>query len=246
MKRCTKCGVEKSFSRFNKDKSRRDGYRDRCKDCIRAYQAGWLPGYVKQIQAQRATLALPETKACTMCGAEKPLTDFHKTPNTADGRRPICKVCACAYQHEHRDDPRYREKVLAGDSRKYHSMPADKKKQSNRRIYDLRMKRFWNDPQFQARERIRTGHKAARYRLKRFGNGGSHTAQEWLDLCAKYDHRCLCCGLVKPLTRDHIVPVNHGGTDDISNIQPLCRPCNSTKGTQTIDYRPTHPPEALG
>lgn len=36
---------------------------------------------------------------------------------------------------------------------------------------------------------------------------------------------------------DHIVALVNGGSDDISNIQPLCRNCNADKGAQTIDYR---------
>jgi hypothetical protein len=31
-------------------------------------------------------------------------------------------------------------------------------------------------------------------------------------------------------TRDHIIPVSRGGTNDLSNIQPMCCECNGRKG----------------
>lgn len=67
---------------------------------------------------------------------------------------------------------------------------------------------------------------------------GFHTEEEWIALCFYYMNQCLRCGEVPiEMTRDHIVPISLGGSDDISNIQPLCRSCNSYKGLQTIDYR---------
>jgi hypothetical protein len=51
-------------------------------------------------------------------------------------------------------------------------------------------------------------------------------------------YRCLACGSKADLTVDHIVPVIHGGTNVDSNLQTLCRPCNSAKGTTTISYLP--------
>ena len=69
---------------------------------------------------------------------------------------------------------------------------------------------------------------------------GSFTDHEWEELCAKYDHKCLACGEEKPLTRDHVIPISLGGRNDIGNIQPLCKSCNSKKHTDSTDYRPTH------
>lgn len=68
-------------------------------------------------------------------------------------------------------------------------------------------------------------------------NGGRHTTAEWVALCERYGNRCLRCGRKRKLTKDHVIPVLHGGTDDIDNIQPLCGPCNSVKHTQAVDYR---------
>lgn len=45
-------------------------------------------------------------------------------------------------------------------------------------------------------------------------------------------NKCSQCSSVKNLTIDHIVPIKHGGGDDIENLQTLCRPCNSKKGSK--------------
>ena len=43
------------------------------------------------------------------------------------------------------------------------------------------------------------------------------------------------CQQIKPLTVDHVVPISKGGSNDISNIQPLCCNCNSKKNAKQID-----------
>lgn len=66
---------------------------------------------------------------------------------------------------------------------------------------------------------------------------GTYTKQEWVDLCNRYDNRCVCCGERATLFPDHVVPTSKGGTNYISNIQPLCRKCNSSKRDKEIDCR---------
>lgn len=50
-------------------------------------------------------------------------------------------------------------------------------------------------------------------------------------------YRCLRCGTHKSLRADHIVPESQGGLATLENLQTLCQPCNSWKGTRTIDFR---------
>jgi 5-methylcytosine-specific restriction endonuclease McrA len=76
-------------------------------------------------------------------------------------------------------------------------------------------------------------------RARVVGNGGSFTPKQWKELKKKYGNKCLCCGRddVK-LVSDHVVPISKGGSNDISNIQPLCRHCNAVKHTGSVDFRP--------
>jgi 5-methylcytosine-specific restriction enzyme A len=41
---------------------------------------------------------------------------------------------------------------------------------------------------------------------------------------------CSKCGATEDLTGDHVLAVARGGVSDASNIQVLCRSCNSSKG----------------
>lgn len=97
------------------------------------------------------------------------------------------------------------------------------------------------EPKWVYSRRYRIGHperiahlKARRYARERSA-GGSHSLEEWQALKRRFGFRCGVCKRRLSLTKDHIIPLSKNGTDYITNIQPLCRSCNSRKW-QTIQH----------
>ena len=86
------------------------------------------------------------------------------------------------------------------------------------------------------------GYKAFKQSQRRKGirqNGGIHTFGEWEILKAQYNWTCPACHkseLDIVLSQDHIIPISRGGSDNIENIQPLCRDCNCKKHTKIIRF----------
>lgn len=92
--------------------------------------------------------------------------------------------------------------------------------------------RMWNDAWRRAHpEQVQAGREARRSR--QLGAFGLFTAQEWREKCELFANLCAYCGEARPLTVDHKMPLSRGGSNDITNIVPSCKRCNSKKGTRT-------------
>lgn len=94
---------------------------------------------------------------------------------------------------------------------------------------------------WQSKNQPKMRHIAQRRRARKKGVSGSHTLQEWQALCKKFKNRCVRCGKAGKLTCDHVIPITDPrSSHDITNIQPLCYSCNSSKGNHhAADYRKT-------
>lgn len=55
------------------------------------------------------------------------------------------------------------------------------------------------------------------------------TSSQWEEIKRKQNYKCAWCGEVKPLHRDHIVPLTLGGRLTLKNVQGLCISCNGKK-----------------
>jgi 5-methylcytosine-specific restriction endonuclease McrA len=174
-------------------------------------------------------------KKCNKCEEWKDLSDFTKSKVTKDGLRHYCRECESIrwklwYQANKEKRSQYNREYL----------PANRdKRQAYNKTYRAKnpgksteTSRTWreNNPE-------KSKAKWHKRQAQKLGNGGSYTGAEWKALCDHYGNKCLACRESKPLTVDHVVPVSKGGSNDISNIQPLCRSCNTSKLDKTIDYR---------
>ena len=71
------------------------------------------------------------------------------------------------------------------------------------------------------------------------------SVKQKMRIIEKFGGKCAACGkdglmvfadiLEKCAAIDHIIPLSRGGTNDESNLQLLCRSCNASKGSMTMD-----------
>ncbi len=203
-------------------------------------------------------------KRCSRCHQTKPLTDFAPDVRSKDGRVSACHSCEAIRVREYhearpglraqqcaQDYLRHREeRLLAGkEYRALHPGQTTAKvvyAQTHQEAHRAASMRYYERNAERLREKnkrydaLHAEEKRARCRRRyaiKMGAEGTHSSEEW-ETVRNYWGRCLSCGsTVAPLCEDHIVPLCRGGSDSITNIQPLCRECNSAKGTKVLDYR---------
>lgn len=192
-------------------------------------------------------------KTCSKCGCLKPYEQFNVDKRYSDGYLSWCKVCMSAYRKEwqkkHADH-------LKDYNRKWHVENIERRHERNNFLTRLRYhldpayrerknaqkrkankEKYGTDESWTEKVKMWGRNNRRKRRVIKSSGVGSHTEQEWQNLCKQYGYKCAACKKKVELTQDHVIPLAKGGPDSIDNIQPLCKLCNSKKHTKTIDYR---------
>jgi hypothetical protein len=98
MKTCTKCGVEKPFGQFTRDKRGKNGLRSRCRTCDSARAAEWQAANRDRHNANTAAYVqrhrLKDNAKCAVYQAKK-RGQLEQQP---------CEVCGSENSQAHHDD----------------------------------------------------------------------------------------------------------------------------------------------
>jgi 5-methylcytosine-specific restriction endonuclease McrA len=227
---CTRCEEWKPYGLFSRQRSHSDGYRSHCKACC----SKQLREYHQTHREQTNATKLAWTK-----------TEKGRRQRQNWRRQPHAHEYEARYSRQYRKDNADR---LRQAKNAYNALHREQTRTTKRQWYArnrkhalevLRKWRLKNGHDYYRNKSRYLGYSHTR-RARLAGNGGSHTDAAWEQLKAKYGYGCLCCGRQEPviiLTRDHVIPIALGGTDNIENIQPLCIRCNKRKHTKRTDYR---------
>ncbi len=188
-------------------------------------------------------LSLWASKVCRRCGFEKPYSEFGRSKQNKDGLLSYCRQCHAAKTLEWKRKNIEAHRAITKKGRQKNKQTIRESQKRCRLENPERYRTYYSAYQKENARRY-ADHSNIRFHQQR-GNGGSHTQEEWRQLCEQFDNRCACCGRKTRLTKDHIIPVTQGGTSDIDNLQPLCQSCNSCKGRKIIDYRVPLDPHAI-
>lgn len=174
-------------------------------------------------------------KQCRKCGELKPHAQFSKKSDNSDGLHSYCKPCSSAKARQWAVNNPERAAASQEAWRVSHREQFNQRQREWAERNPLRRREIARRSKH--RHRASVARKEQRRRDRLASNAGDYTVEEWQALCMRYGNVCLACGSTGRLSVDHIVPICKGGSNDISNIQPLCLPCNRRKHMRVIDYR---------
>jgi len=185
-------------------------------------------------------------KTCGKCKESKDISLFNKDSSRHDGLSWICRECgrkkSADFYHRNKEKENARALQWRLDNQEYNRERVKQWRLSHiEQCREHDKQRYWNNRTAE-RERNRrylkteAGKRSARSHGSRrralaLQNGGHHTGKDILRLgeCQKW--QCWWCGRYckDDYHEDHLIPLNRGGHNDITNIVISCPSCNQSK-----------------
>ncbi len=181
-----------------------------------------------------------ESKQCSICKENKPLSDYYQQKKNSKIRgdyiyyNPECKECTNSrtrkWQNENKEKKlAYQKKFMK--TRNYRITETKTRLTLHRKIYYKEYQRE-NKDKFKEYSEQHRNHNI--------------TETEWIACKDYFNNECAYCGLriddhfitrnEKQIKTDfHKEHVDHNGNDDLSNCVPSCKSCNSKKWQHSLE-----------
>lgn len=190
-----------------------------------------------------------DSKICSDCGKEKPLSEFY-TQNKHSKKRgnwlyynPECKECTLKRTRKWRaDNPKRFLKYNTEYTLKHRTSPEGK-------AYRRDQVRKWRMKGKQKEYQRNNPDKVKKYNKTRRHKNHNITSEEWTKCKDFFGNACAYCGMTENEHRErynqdlHKEHVEHNGANDITNCVPSCKSCNSQKWEYELDdwYNESNP-----
>ena len=216
-KKCSKCNLKKEYDCFHKNKKSSDGFVSQCKECVKLR----TQEYYRENKAKINMKSVEKYKENRDEIIEKSCKYYE------NNKEKIAKYKA-RYQVSNKENLAIKKSIYYGNN-KDKCIESSKEWMINNRDKWLRIQ---SKSRFKNRDKIN----AHRHKRRVIASEGDLTGSQWKEIKLSNNYSCVHCGKREPnikLTIDHIVPLSKGGLHTMSNVQPLCKSCNSKKGNRS-------------
>jgi 5-methylcytosine-specific restriction endonuclease McrA len=220
-KRCSKCRETKTTDNFGFQKRRKDGRNPWCRACKSIDSAAWHAKNTDRVAEQKKIWRANNPDKV------KAIKDRY-----AERHPEAAKAAFDKYRAKNKD--KARAWSLANYERHRPARLASMKayREANKeRVRDISMK-------WRAANKGRLAILKRAYKARKRSAEGKFTPQDIDRLRSLQRDRCACCrDKLRDFHIDHRTPLSLGGSNDPSNLQLLCPPCNLKKHAKDpIDY----------